>query len=317
MKRVLVTGAAGFIGSNLTDALLARGDRVLGIDNFDAYYDPAVKRANLEGAIRNPGFSLDRIDIRDEHALHSAFRTFEPEVVVHLAARAGVRPSLEDPNLYHEVNVIGGQHILDLCREFKPSHLVFASSSSVYGGISETPFREDMDIDRPVSPYAATKRMNELMGHVYHHVYGLNVTMLRFFTVYGPRQRPEMAIHYFTRLIDEGMPIPMFGDGTSRRDYTYIDDILDGVLKAVDTPLPYEVLNLGENHTTELRDLIRMIGDLLDKPVEIESKPFQRADMTQTYADISRAKDLLGYDPQVPIADGLKKFIDWYQENRG
>jgi UDP-glucuronate 4-epimerase len=313
MKRVLVTGAAGFIGSSLVDALLARGDKVWGVDNFDSFYDPAIKRANLAGAISNGDFTLEKVDIRDEPALHEVFRQAQPEVVVHLAARAGVRPSLEDPHLYHDVNINGSQHILDLCHEFAPSHLVFASSSSVYGGIDETPFREDMNIDRPVSPYAATKCMNELMAHVHHHVYGLNVSMMRFFTVYGPRQRPEMAINQFTRKIAAGEPITMFGDGTSRRDYTYIDDILDGLVKAVDIPFGYEIFNLGESRTTELKSLIEQISDLLGKSAKIETQPFQKADMVVTYADITKARDLLGYDPQTPIEDGLKKFVEWYR----
>lgn len=256
MKKILITGGAGFIGSSLADRLLARGDAVTALDNFNTYYDPAVKRANITQALEQSAYALIEGDICDEETVQTAFRTAEPEVVVHLAARAGVRPSLQDPNLYHRVNVIGSQHILDACRAYKPTHLVFASSSSVYGGITETPFHERMDISRPISPYAATKRMNELMGHVYSHIYGLHITMLRFFTVYGPRQRPDMAIHKFIKLISKGEPIPMFGDGSTQRDYTYIDDIIDGLVKAVDTPLPYEIFNLGENHTTSLRDLI-------------------------------------------------------------
>ncbi len=314
MKKVLVTGAAGFIGSNLCDALLARGDQVIGIDCFDSFYDPAVKRRNIAGASESHLFSLHEIDITDEAALNAIFEKERPDVVVHLAARAGVRPSLEDPNLYHRVNIIGSQHILDACRAYPVSHLVFASSSSVYGGITETPFRETMTCDRPVSPYAATKRMNELMAHVCHHVYGLKVTLLRFFTVYGPRQRPEMAIHMFTRLLHEGKPLPMFGDGSSRRDYTYIDDILDGILKSVDTPFEYEIFNLGESHTTSLKDLIDLLTEIFDKPLIIRELPFPASDMKATFADISKAREMLGYNPTTSMRDGLAKFAEWYRQ---
>ncbi|MCK5861198.1 MAG: NAD-dependent epimerase/dehydratase family protein, partial [Candidatus Hydrogenedentes bacterium] len=241
MKTILITGAAGFIGSHLAEALLKRGDTVIGLDNFNTYYNPAVKRHNISTLLKNDSFHLVESDICDEAVLRNTFETYTPEVVVHLAARAGVRPSLEDPNLYHRVNVIGGQHILDACRNYKPSHLVFASSSSVYGGSTEVPFAETNPVMRPISPYAATKRMNELQAHVYSHLYGVNVTMLRFFTVYGPRQRPDMAIHKFTRLILEGKTIPMFGDGTTRRDYTYIDDITHGLVQCVDRPFQYEI----------------------------------------------------------------------------
>ncbi|MFA6241279.1 MAG: NAD-dependent epimerase/dehydratase family protein [Candidatus Hydrogenedentales bacterium] len=314
MKKVAVTGAAGFIGSSVTDALLARGDRVVGLDNFDMFYDPKLKHRNLAGALTCDRFSLHTLDIRDEKRLDALFDQERPDVVVHLAARAGVRPSLEDPNLYHSVNVIGSQNLLDACRKHPVSHIVFASSSSVYGGLKETPFREDMSVDRPVSPYAATKRMNELMGHVYNHVYSQKITLLRFFTVYGPRQRPEMAIHKFARLIGKDEPIPMFGDGSSRRDYTFIEDILDGVLKAVDTPLEYEILNLGESHTTSLKELIDLISEALGKPAKIKQLPFDRADMEITYADISKAKAMLGYDPKTTMREGLAKFVTWFRE---
>lgn len=313
MRKVLVTGAAGFIGSHLCDVLLARGDGVAGIDCFDSFYDPAIKRRNIAEACENDRFALHEIDITNEQALKAVFETERPDVVVHLAARAGVRPSLEDPNLYHRVNIIGSQHILDACRACPVSHLVFASSSSVYGGIKETPFRETMTCDRPVSPYAATKRMNELMAHVCHHVYGLKVTLLRFFTVYGPRQRPEMAIHKFTRLLHEGKPIPMFGDGSARRDYTYIDDILDGLLKAVDTPFEYEIFNLGESHTTSLKELIDLLAETFDKPVHVNQMPFPASDMEITFADIMKAQEMLGYSPMTTMREGLAKFAAWYR----
>ena len=317
MKRVLVTGAAGFIGSHLTDALLARGDEVLGLDEFNDYYDPAVKRGNLAGALAKPGFALVEADICDEAALRAAFERFRPEVVVHLAARAGVRPSLQDPNLYHRVNVVGGQHILDACRDFGPSHLVFASSSSVYGGSTAVPFTEDDPVMRPISPYAATKRMNELQAHVYSHLYGLNVTMLRFFTVYGPRQRPDMAIHKFTRNLLRGEPIPVFGDGSTRRDYTYIDDIVQGLLGCVDTPLRYEILNLGESRTTTLAELVEMVARHTGRAPVIDRRPAQPGDVEITYADISRARRLVGYAPRFEMDEGVRRFVAWYRKTHG
>jgi len=311
--RILVTGAAGFIGSQVTDALIARGDTVVGVDNFNDFYDPAIKRDNIAGALGSGAFELSELNICDEAALRDAFERTKPEVVVHLAARAGVRPSIEDPNLYHRVNVIGSQHILDACRDFKPSHLVFASSSSVYGGSPNVPFTEKDPVMRPVSPYAATKRMNEMQAHVYSHVYGLKVTMLRFFTVYGPRQRPEMAIHKFARLIDQGKPIPMFGDGSALRDFTYIDDIVDGVVRCVDRPFDYEIFNLGESHTTSLRDLIDLVAKHVGKPATIERHPWNPADVPQTYADISHARECLGYDPHTTMEEGISRFVAWYR----
>lgn len=314
MKRILVTGAAGFIGSHLVDTLLARGDEVLGVDNFNTYYDPAIKRRNLSQAEGMDRFSLSEIDICDEAALRGAFEAFQPEVVVHLAARAGVRPSLQDPNLYHRVNVIGGQHILDACRDFTPSHLVFASSSSVYGGSKEVPFRETDPVMTPVSPYAATKRMNELQAHVYHHIYGVRTTMLRFFTVYGPRQRPDMAIHKFTKMILAGEPIPMFGDGSTYRDYTYIDDIIDGVVRCVDTPFDYEIFNLGESHTTSLRELITLIERHTGREAIIDEQPMQAGDVEKTYANVDHARAKLGYAPRFTMDEGIKRFVAWYRE---
>ena len=313
MKTILITGAAGFIGSHLAEALLKRGDTVIGLDNFNTYYNPAVKRHNISTLLKNDSFHLVESDICDEAVLRNTFETYTPEVVVHLAARAGVRPSLEDPNLYHRVNVIGGQHILDACRNYKPSHLVFASSSSVYGGSTEVPFAETNPVMRPISPYAATKRMNELQAHVYSHLYGVNVTMLRFFTVYGPRQRPDMAIHKFTRLILEGKTIPMFGDGTTRRDYTYIDDITHGLVQCVDRPFQYEIFNLGESHTTRLSELIALIEKHTGCKATIEHQPIQPGDVEITYANIDHARKLLDYNPKFTMDEGIKRFVAWYR----
>ena len=237
-------------------------------------------------------------------------------MVVHLAARAGVRPSLEDPALYHRVNVIGSQHVLDACRLFNPSHLVFASSSSVYGGCTDVPFDEDNPVSRPISPYAATKRMNELMGHVYSHIYGLNVTLLRFFTVYGPRQRPDMAIHAFTRLIDAENPVPRFGDGSTRRDYTYIDDCIDGVVQAIDRPFRYEIFNLGESRTTSLQELIELIARHVGKTPIIDVKPLQPGDVDITYANIEKARRMLGYNPKIDMDEGIRRFVAWYRHHK-
>ena len=317
MKKVLVTGAAGFIGSHLAEALLARGDTVVGLDEFNDYYDPAIKRKNITEAMKNPQYKMVEADICDEAALRAVFENERPEVVVHLAARAGVRPSLQDPNLYHRVNVIGGQHILDACRDYKPSHLVFASSSSVYGGSTAVPFTETDPVMRPISPYAATKRMNELQGHVYSHIYGVNVTMLRFFTVYGPRQRPDMAIRMFVRNLIEGRPIPMFGDGSTRRDYTYIEDIIDGVVRCVDRPFPYEIFNLGESHTTSLAELIELIAKHVGKPAVIDRRALQPGDVEITYADVSHARELLGYAPRFSMDEGIERFVAWYRAEYG
>jgi UDP-glucuronate 4-epimerase len=315
-KRVLVTGAAGFIGSHLAERLLARGDAVIALDEFNDYYDPAIKRRNIAEARKNERYKLYKADICDEPRLREVFERERPEVVVHLAARAGVRPSIKSPNLYHRVNVIGSQHVLDACRDFRPSHLVFASSSSVYGGSTDVPFREDNPVSRPISPYAATKRMNELQAHVYSHIYGVNVTMLRFFTAYGPRQRPDMAIHQFTKRIVEGEPVPMFGDGSTQRDYTYIDDIIDGVICCVDKPFRYDIFNLGEQHTTSLRDLIDLIAKCVGKPATIQQLPPQPGDVPITHADIGRARELLGYNPTFAMEEGIKRFVAWYLDQR-
>ena len=294
MKDILVTGAAGFIGSSLVDKLLERGDRVAGLDNFNDFYDPQIKRKNIAEAVKNGRYTLYEVDICDEARLVEVFEDTRPEVVVHLAARAGVRPSLRDPNLYHRVNVIGSQHVLDACRTFSPSHLVFASSSSVYGGSTEVPFREDNPVARPISPYAATKRMNELMAHVYSHIYGLNVTLLRFFTAYGPRQRPDMAFHKILAAMHRG-------------------DALDGVVKAIDTPFKYEIFNLGEHHTTSLRELINLVAKHVGKPAQVEQLPLQPGDVTITYASIDKARAQLGYDPKVAMDEGIRRFVEWYK----
>ncbi|MBI3812694.1 MAG: GDP-mannose 4,6-dehydratase [Nitrospirae bacterium] len=316
MKTILVTGGAGFIGSHVIERLLVEGSRVVCLDNFDSFYDPAVKRANLASAENHPNFRLIEGDIRDESTLARLFREERIAAVFHAAARAGVRPSIQDPVLYHDVNVHGTTRLLEAARSAEIKNFVFASSSSVYGVANRTPFSEEDPADFPISPYAATKRAGELICYTYHHLYGLPVTCLRFFTVYGPRQRPEMAIHHFTRLIDSGRPVPVFGDGSSRRDYTYIADAVQGVIRALATPQPYEILNIGESQTTGLRELVTKIQTALGKKAQIQDMPPQAGDVPLTYADVGKAKRLLGYEPRTSIDEGLKKFMEWYRNNK-
>ena len=313
-EAILVTGGAGFIGSHLVDKLLARGEEVVVVDDFNDYYSPKIKWRNLAQALQNPRFHLEQGDIRDFPFLERVFKRYPLKIVVHLAARAGVRPSVEDPILYEEVNGLGTTNLLELSRRFEVPKFVYGSSSSVYGFSNKVPFSEEECSDRPASPYAATKRANELMCHAYHHLFGIKVVCLRFFTVYGPRQRPEMAIHKFTRLIDQGKEIPVFGDGSSKRDYTYIDDIIQGVLAAIDKDFDYEIFNLGESQVTDLLTLIRLIEENLGKKARLKFLPFQPGDVPVTYADITKAKKLLGYNPQVPIEEGIKRFIAWYKK---
>ncbi len=315
--RVLVTGAAGFIGSSVTDRLLRDGHEILGLDNFNDFYDPAIKARNLAFAQAHPGFELVRGDILDAPLLASVFDRFRPERVVHLAAWAGVRPSIERPALYQKVNVEGTTNLLERCRLDGVERFVFASSSSVYGDREEVPFRETDRVDHPISPYAATKKAGELLCHTWHHLFGLNVDCLRFFTVYGPRQRPEMAIHKFTDAIAHGREVTLFGDGTSSRDYTYIDDIVDGVVASLETVEGYRVFNIGESKTVELGALVDLIGQAVGVAPRVVHLPTQPGDVTRTYADISRARARLGYDPKVGIEEGIRRFVDWYREGRG
>lgn len=314
--KILVTGAAGFIGSHLVERLLGRGETVVGLDNFDDFYDPATKRGNLAEVSDHPAFTLVEGDIRDAGDLRQLPDGIK--MIVHLAARAGVRPSIDRPLLYQDVNVRGTQQLLEYAREVGVDRFVFGSSSSVYGDAHEVPFSEDAVVDRPISPYAATKRAGELLCHTYHHLFGIGVVALRFFTVYGPRQRPDLAIHKFSRLMTEGRPIQQYGDGTSRRDYTYVDDILQGVegaLEYLDShPDAYEIVNLGESETVELSRLIRLIAAALDLEPRIERLPAQPGDVRQTYADISKARRLFGYDPQTGIEQGIPRFVAWFRD---
>lgn len=311
--RILVTGAAGFIGSHVCDQLLADGHTVVGLDNFNDMYDPALKEANIGVAQQSADFELVRGDILDTSLLAAVFDRVRPDCVVHLAAWAGVRPSIERPALYQKVNIEGTLNLLERCRHDGVSRFVFASSSSVYGNRDEVPFRETDNVDQPVSPYAATKKAGELLCATYHHLFGLNVHCLRFFTVYGPRQRPEMAIHKFTRLIATDQPITMFGDGSSSRDYTYVTDIAAGVVASVARCEGYRIFNLGESKTITLKDLIAAIGDALDKVPEVIELPNQPGDVVRTFADITRARTELGYAPQVGILEGIEQFVAWYR----
>lgn len=312
--RILVTGGAGFIGSHLVDALLARGDRVVVLDNLNDYYAPAIKKRNLTTALQSDRFTFVEGDILDESGLTSLFDRHAFDVVVHLAARAGVRPSLKDPQLYERVNCQGTLNLLAATVRQKTRRFVFASSSSVYGNAATPPFKETEKIDRPISPYGATKAAGELYCHTYHHLYGLSVTALRFFTAYGPRQRPDMAIHKFTALIDAGQPVPFYGDGATERDYTYIADIVGGVLAAVDRDLGFATLNLGESQTTRLAQLVAIIEDKLGKKANLDRMPMQPGDVQHTYADIGRARTLLDYAPATGVEQGIEHFVDWFRK---
>jgi UDP-glucuronate 4-epimerase len=312
--RILVTGAAGFIGSHVAEALLARGDEVVGLDNFNDYYDPARKWANVEAARSQPGYRLVEGDVRDESLLAELFDGEGIEKVCHIAAMAGVRYSIEHPELYESVNVGGTLNLLEQARQHDVASFVFASSSSVYGANNPVPFREDAVVNRPISPYAATKVAKEVLAYTYHHLYGLNCTGLRFFTVYGPRGRPDMAPYLFTKWIAEGHPLRQFGDGTSRRDYTFISDIVSGVLAALDADLPYELINLGRGETICLSDFIRLIEGVVGKEAIIVQEPPKPGDMPVTHADITKARKLLTYEPVVPVEEGMERFWAWYRK---
>lgn len=313
-KHLLVTGGAGFIGSHMTRRLLGRGDRVTVLDDFNDFYDPARKRKNVEPFLGDPSYRLVEGDIRDEALVERTFGEGGFDGVVHLAARAGVRPSLREPILYEDVNCIGTLRLLEAARRHGPQTFVFGSSSSVYGINEKVPFAEDDPVDLPISPYATTKRTGELLCFNYHHLYGLDCSCLRFFTVYGPAQRPEMAIHKFTDLLARGKPVPIYGNGNTRRDYTYVDDIVDGLVAVLDLAPGFEILNLGGAETTALSDLVQMLAELLEVEPRIDYLPEQPGDVPITYADVRKAHQLLGYSPRVPIREGLKRFVRWYQE---
>lgn len=313
MKHVVVTGAAGFIGSHLCEALLSRGCRVSGLDAFDDFYDPAIKRRNIADCMEADAFTLVEADIRDPDAVEAVLGR-DVDAIIHLAARAGVRPSIEQPVLYQDVNVNGTCVLLEAARRCRVPRFLFGGSSSVYGNNEKIPFSESDNVDFPISPYAASKKAGELLCHTYHHLFGMNVTCLRFFTVFGPRQRPDLAIHKFARLIEHGEPIPVFGDGTMMRDYTYVADIVSGVMAALERCDGYHIYNLGNSDPVSLRDLIAAIEAAIGSKAEIQRLPTQPGDVNRTYADISRAKAALGYEPTTDLKTGLRAFVDWLHQ---
>lgn len=314
--KILITGGAGFIGSNLTEKLLGLKNIVICVDNFDPYYDPRVKKENIKPFLVFSNYHFYREDILNIEGLKKIFDKEKPDKICHLAARAGVRPSIESPQIYQKVNIEGTLNLLELAKKFKIKNFVFASSSSVYGDRNEAPFREDDNTDFPLSPYAATKKAGEVLLWTYHHLYNLNCTALRFFTVYGPSGRPDMAPYLFTDAIFKGKPIKKFGDGTSKRDYTFVDDIVAGIISALNHDLPYEIINLGNNRPITLNEFIQVIEEALAKKAIIEKLPPQLGDMTITCADITKAKQLLNYSPKTSISEGIKKFVSWYLEKR-
>ena len=342
MKNFLITGGAGFIGSTVAEKLLNNGDKVVVVDNFNDFYDYNRKIRNileitnnfnkinefenllkdekiskLIEIVNSDNFTLIYGDIRDREAMNRVFAENSFDLVFNPAAMAGVRPSLLDPMLYEDVNVRGYMNLLELCKKYGVKKFVQASSSSVYGNNKEVPFKETAIVDFAISPYAATKKSCEVMGHVYHKVYNIDMVQLRFFTVYGPKQRPDLAIHKFTKMILEDKPIPFYGDGTTKRDYTYIDDIVDGILKSMNylfnNENVYEIFNLGESHVVSLKEMVETIENALGKKAILDIQPMQPGDVDKTYADISKAKAMIGYDPQTNFSEGIRKFVEWYK----
>ena len=342
MKIYLITGGAGFIGSTVVERLLKQGNKVIVVDNFNDFYDynrkirnileatenykkvneisenlsKGEKIENLKRIVNSKNFVLEYVDIRDMKKMDKIFSEYKIDLVFNPAAMAGVRPSLLDPMLYEEVNIKGYMNLLELCKKYGVKKFVQASSSSVYGNNKKIPFKETDIVDFAVSPYAATKKSGEVIGHVYHKLYEIDMIQLRFFTVYGPKQRPDLAIHKFTKMVLAGEPIPFYGDGNTKRDYTYIDDIVDGILKSIDYLFKnqdvYEIFNLGESHVVSLKEMVETIEKVLGKKAVLDKQPMQLGDVEKTYADISKAKEVLGYDPKTNFEDGIKKFVEWY-----
>ena len=317
MKKILVTGGAGFIGSHLIDRLLLDGFEVVNVDNFNDFYDPKIKENNIAGHLKYSNlYTLIREDITKKDFLYQRLKKHSIDAIIHLAARAGVRPSIDDPAQYYFDNVIGTQNILDYAKDNKINKLILASSSSVYGNNKKVPFAETDPVEKPISPYATTKKTNELQAFTYHHLYGLNIILLRFFTVYGPRQRPDLAIFKFSNLIIQGQTIPFYGDGSSARDYTYIDDIVQGILSSLNylktRSSVYEIINIGNNKPISLIDLVKVIESTLNKKVNLEKLPIQNGDVNITYADISKAEKLLDYKVNINFRQGIQNFYKWF-----
>ena len=327
METILITGGAGFIGSNLIDKLLEQGNKVITIDNFNPYYDPQIKEKNIfsikktikEKGIPSNNFKLYREDIRNKEILRMIFEENKIDLVIHLAAMAGVRSSIINPEYYYEVNVMGTLNLLNIIKEKEIKKLIFASSSSIYGNNQKIPFREDDIVDNPISPYAASKKAGELLCYTYHHLYDIDIACLRIFTAYGPRQRPDLAIHKFIKLILQDKVIPFYGNGNTKRDYTYIDDIVDGINVTIiwikKNRNKYEIFNLGSSRTISLVEMIKTIEGVLNKKANLKKLPMQPGDVNRTYSDIKKAKRILNYDPKIVFKEGIKKFIEWIKNN--
>jgi UDP-glucuronate 4-epimerase len=312
---ILVTGAAGFIGSHVCEQLVKAGNLVIGVDNFDSFYAVQIKESNLAQLKQSDHFKLYKIDIRDSNGLNEIFSSANIDVVIHLAAKAGVRPSIDSIEEYYDVNINGTVSLLESMRKHGIKKMLFASSSSIYGNNKKVPFSETDNVDNPISPYASTKKSGELLCHVYHHLYNFDISCLRFFTVYGPRQRPDLAIYKFTKLINEGKSIPFYGDGLTSRDYTYITDIVNGISCALSHLKGYNIYNLGESKIITLRHLVDTIEHVLEKKAILNFLPMQQGDVSRTYADISKAETEIGYHPEYDIETGIKEFVDWYKKS--
>ncbi len=313
---ILVTGAAGFIGSHVCEHFIKLGHNIFGIDNFDDFYPVSFKNLNLIQLNGSKQFQFQKVDIRDSTQLNEIFSSQNIDVVIHLAAKAGVRPSIKSIGDYYDVNVNGTLSLLESMRRHNVRKMLFASSSSIYGNNPKVPFSETDSVDHPISPYASSKKSGELLCHVYCHLYNFSITCLRFFTVYGPRQRPDLAIHKFTRLIQEGKEIPFYGDGSTSRDYTYIDDIVSGIGCSLNHLAGYRIYNLGESKVITLRQLVEVIEETLNVKAVLNKLPSQEGDVSRTYADISKAKAELGYDPKYSFETGIKNFVEWYNINK-
>jgi len=311
--KILITGAAGFIGSHTCESLIKNGNSIIGVDNFDPFYSSKLKELNLVQLSQNSNFRFYKADIRDDKALNQIFSSNQVDVVIHLAAKAGVRPSIKAISEYYDVNINGTISLLESMRKNGIKKMLFASSSSIYGNNEKVPFSEDDRVDNPISPYASTKKSGELLCHVYNHLYNFDITCLRFFTVYGPRQRPDLAIHKFTRLIQENKPIPFYGDGSSSRDYTYIEDIVNGISCALNHLEGYKIYNLGESKVITLKKLVEVIETILGKKALLNQLPMQQGDVSRTFADISKARAEIGYNPAHDFETGVKKFVDWFK----